>query len=140
MSVDRLYEVYKKYAIYDPIGIGDKGTIHSYIELYGQELNHLSGKKVNLLEIGVAEGHSLKMWKEYFHEDSVILGLDIDYSRLKFKDINVLIGDVCDKKIIDILDSCTFDIIIDDGSHKLDDQLFAFDNYNLVYQKTDSIL
>ena len=44
----------------------DKNTLHSYLPLY-QEL--LKGKKEtakNILEVGISQGGSIKLWHDYF--------------------------------------------------------------------------
>lgn len=46
---------------------GTVGTINtSFTELYYDYFNPLKNKKLNILEIGVGRGGSLKLWKEFF--------------------------------------------------------------------------
>jgi SAM-dependent methyltransferase len=105
-------------------GGGDKGSLHSYIEVYEREMTRR--RNIDLLEIGVWEGHSLAMWQEYF-KDSRIIGLDIDLSRNVFQ----VDARQCDATSPDdlqsILDDATFDYIIDDGSHKPEHQVRSFE-------------
>ena len=44
----------------------DKGTHHSYIDVYESLFLKYKDKKINLLEIGVNRGYSLYTWKNYF--------------------------------------------------------------------------
>jgi hypothetical protein len=116
----KLAEVYAKYSA--PDSGGDKGTAHSYIDIYEAEMTKRNA--IALLEIGIYEGHSIAMWQEYF-QDSEIIGIDIDLSRVKFDleyiieaDATSLIPWIADKK---------FDYIIDDGSHEVQHQVLSFD-------------
>ena len=125
-NLKTLQEAYKPYQMSD--GGGDKGTAHSYIEVYSEHIP--AAKNKSLLEIGVWAGHSLKMWADYL-PGSRILGLDIDLSRLVFEPegFEVLLCDAT--KQAEIRDKVTgmFDYIIDDGEHTLEAQITAF--YNL---------
>jgi hypothetical protein len=94
----------------------DKGNVkHRYTEIYDRYVRELRDQKINLLEIGVANGCSLKMWHDYFMNGD-INGIDIrtecqqlckNYPRIK-----ITIGDAT--KLSTERD---FDLIIDDGSH-----------------------
>jgi SAM-dependent methyltransferase len=114
----KLAEIYRKFAA--PDGGGDKGTAHSYIEIYESEMTKTEG--ISLLEIGVWQGHSIKMWQEYF-SNSEIIGVDITKKHLLFS-VPVLLADATEP--IQELEGMTFDYIIDDGSHLLHDQINAF--------------
>ncbi len=58
----------------------DKGSYkHNYTEFYQRYLSKFENKKINLLEIGFAEGGSCAMWLEYF-KNGKIYGADY-YSR-----------------------------------------------------------
>lgn len=99
---------------------GDKGTAHSYIPVYKREIDRTTG--VSLCEIGVYEGHSIAMWLEYL-TDSLVLGLDINTDNLKF-DVPVLTADATSPdQVRAAIGEQTFDYIIDDGSHRLRDQV-----------------
>jgi cephalosporin hydroxylase len=111
---------------------GDKGGGHSYIEFYEQ---HITKKTdVCLLEIGVHKGHSLMMWQEYLNGDSLmdnafVLGVDIDISKLIFP-VNVMLGDAAKeetcKKLRRPIFGQSWDYVIDDGSHVVEDQIATF--------------
>lgn len=118
-----LQQVYEKYA--DWTG-GDKGTNHSYIDVYEKEMTQT--KNISLLEIGVQFGHSIKMWQEYF-ENSWIGGIDITLQHLAFEGMeNVYLCDGTDKaQISKTLKNRKFNYIIDDASHTLEDQINSFD-------------
>lgn len=110
----------------------DKAYEHQFTKVY----NHIFKDRLNidnLLEIGVYEGNSLKMWSDYF-ENSEIYGLDnwtqIDEHHIKdFPRIHIITADQDNVKemddIVKKLDK-QFDIILDDGSHRMDHQQSSF--------------
>lgn len=119
-----LEEIYDKYSA--PEGSGDKGTAHSYIDNYYQKkFEPIRFNQLNILEIGVSTGLSLEMWAEYF-PNSKITGVEIKNIPYKPSNerINLVIGDATNAKTFIGYDN--FDIIIDDGSHLVGDQLISF--------------
>lgn len=123
-KVDSLAQIYEKYK--QDSGGGDKGTRHSYIDVYEHILAPYRWSANHFLEVGIYRGHSLGMFREYF-ADSVVTGVDIELSRIDprlTKGCNILVGDAtCTDtfKHVDVLD-----VVIDDGSHKYEDQLETF--------------
>ena len=123
-----LNEIYDNYQF--PDGHGDKGTAHTYINEYSKLLEDYRGGS-SVLEIGVHTGLSLKMWSEYF-TDSQIYGIDIsDRNFMKgLKEdggFTIFIGDATQPNILDCFPTnLKFDVIIDDGSHKLKHQVNSF--------------
>jgi hypothetical protein len=110
----------------------DKMTVHGYHRFYDFVLKEYKNKNINMLEIGINNGRSLRMWSDYFGKNSKIYGMDLLYSTEKsfHKNIYELIGDqqkVSDlKNITKKTGKCDF--IIDDGSHVPEHQLLSF-NY-----------
>lgn len=92
-----------------------------YFELYRKYFSKFKDKNVRLLEIGVSGGGSLRMWRNFFGKNSLIVGIDIDSNCLEHsgENIEVFIGSQNNKEDIDkiIQKYGNFDIIIDDGSH-----------------------
>jgi hypothetical protein len=120
-----LKEIYQNYTT--PEGDGDKGTAHSYIEIYERIFNSRR-ENISLLEIGVSKGYSLMLWKDFFI-NSKIIGLDINLSNLIFRPdgFEVYQVDATNKiELDDVLKNKTFDFIIDDGSHLLEHQIASF--------------
>ena len=104
----------------------DKVEHHRYDRFYPTFLEPLRSQKFNMLEIGVDDGGSLKLWEEYFPHAS-IYGADIN-KEWQNKRCKVY---KCDqsktedlKKMVKLLPSCKF--IIDDGSHHPEHQLITF--------------
>ena len=106
----------------------DKGTIHSYLPLYGAWFSELKKQPINILEIGVGRGGSIVLWSKYFeHPETRIYGVDkkrrwqyID--DLKDTRVSLILGDVNNIKF----EFPPLDIVIDDGSHRPCDQIAAF--------------
>ena len=110
----------------------DKNSTHNYIEGF-YEANFASYQNVNslsLLEIGVNNGGSLYLWNKYFVNGN-ILGIDIiDNLKEDWKELNntkYIITDAYNSSFVEILPQ--FDIIIDDGPHSLESQIFFLENY-----------
>ena len=117
-------------------GHGDKGTVHSYIPEYERLFTPYRNKKINILEIGIAYGESLELWYKYFNKAS-IFGADIhekeifsdQYKPGGYKDderFTIWISDATKPEFLDVIGDTKFDIIIDDGSHQLHDQVDTF--------------
>jgi 23S rRNA U2552 (ribose-2'-O)-methylase RlmE/FtsJ len=124
--MNSLEEVYEKYKVDSDSGGGDKGTVHDYIRIYSDYINKNNCER--LLEIGVHKGYSIKMWEEYLSE-SEIVGVDINLSQCQFSfdRARLIQCDATSKDLLDIIKGETFDVIIDDGSHKLQHQIKSFE-------------
>lgn len=125
----------------------DKNTVHSYLETYEQLFKNKKNSVVNILEIGVHEGGSIKLWGDYF-VNGTVYGLDINNgSCIKLHDItkqaNIKLfmnTDAYNKKFVnDNLSKTKFDFVIDDGPHTLDSMLFFIEYYTPLL-KDDGIL
>jgi len=94
-----------------------------YLKAYD---THFKGRDVErLLEIGVQFGGSLDIWRDYFPKAEIV-GLDNDPRCKNYvKDYPLFIGNQSDTALLETLGK--FDIIIDDGSHKMSDQQTTFE-------------
>lgn len=104
---------------------GTDKTEHGYLEFYEK---HLPKNPKKILEIGVREGRSIKMWMQYFPE-TIIHGLDLfEEFQPPFQDERVVWhkGNQCDWLLLEQLRKEDFDVIIDDGSHNSRDQMMTF--------------
>lgn len=128
-----LQEIYPNFQ--DADGWGDKGTAHSYIDVYAEHLTKRFG--VNFLEIGVQLGHSIAMWQDYFM-DSQVYGIDVTLSNVIFDNLENVY--VCNATVKEQVDSCfegkSFDYIIDDGSHLSVEQIKSLEIF-YPYLKDD---
>jgi hypothetical protein len=107
----------------------DKGTISPPIGHHGPRLHFtpkyseyfepIKDNKLNILEIGIGSGPSLKMWYDYFPNATINA---IDISDQKSHNNERVKTFICDQSNPDELENVVkntglFDIIIDDGSH-----------------------
>lgn len=104
---------------------------HNYAQYYDFVFDHIRYKPINLLEIGIDKGDSLRMWLEYFPH-SEIHGIDIrgGYEYLEEIGIKTHIVDQSKKgELILFAEQYPnyFDIIIDDGSHQSNDMVLSFE-------------
>ena len=94
---------------------------HNFNRLYHKYFQELRDAPVNVLEIGLANGHSIQMWAKYFtNGEFVCLDHDIKHYLYPPNDrISVIKGDQRDVQLLQELNLQygPFDIIIDDGSH-----------------------
>jgi hypothetical protein len=109
------------------------GKIKKYIDVYSEIFEPLKDKQLNILELGVFDGGSLKMWYQYFNF-SRIVGLDWNIDKKVNLDgfddrIEMYHGDQGDVNVLQkiVNDYKFFDIIIDDASHIAEKTKISFD-------------
>lgn len=102
-----------------------------YFDIYDRHFSRFRGSDVYVVEIGVSHGGSLQMWKDYFGPDSKIFGIDLnpDCKKLEEGQIQIHIGDQSNRKFLQSLVKKIprIDILIDDGGHKMDQQINTFE-------------
>ena len=83
---------------------------------------------IEILEIGVQFGGSLLAWKDYF-PNSTVTGVDIvDVRKHKSNEVTFIKSDVKSPGLLNKLGN-SYSIIIDDGSHKLQDVEYVVNNF-----------
>jgi hypothetical protein len=118
-----------------------KRKIHKhdiYFDVYDKHFSRFRNTEVNVLEIGVAEGGSLQMWKDYFGSKANIYGIDIQPGCKNYEEdrIKIFIGDQEDKAFLSsvVRSIPRLDIVIDDGGH-LQTQLIS--TFEALYPHID---
>jgi hypothetical protein len=109
-----LEEISKRYR-------SDKGSVyHNYLEIYEKYFSKFRNNLENFLEIGLWEGDSIRMWRDYFNTGHLV-GADIlDLSHVVLPNTQIHICDQSDRNQLSDLVNKTFNefnIIIDDGGH-----------------------
>ena len=91
---------------------------HGYLDKYDFFLSKFRAEQFNLLELGVFNGGSLRMWKKYFPK-AEIYGVDIDKNCKKYEEsrIHVRIMDLSSIENLKSLFDIQPQIIVDDASH-----------------------
>jgi SAM-dependent methyltransferase len=102
-----------------------------YFDIYERYLSRFRNREIAILEIGVSQGGSLQMWKEYFGGKAEIFGIDIDPRCKQFEEenIQVFIGSQSDRKFLREVKTLIprLDILIDDGGHTMKQQIVSFE-------------
>lgn len=105
----------------------DKNDLGYLDHFYDEFFSQIKNAPVNLLEIGVYGGGSIKLWKDCLHSDSKIYGGDISYFE-HIEGTHSIIGDMYSFDQVSKFDDEYFDVIIDDGPH-------SFESFVLVMQR-----
>jgi hypothetical protein len=111
----------------------DKGSIHSYLDVYEKELAPYRNTAKNVLEIGIFKGDSLIMWEKYF-QMAVVHGIDCDEQpHGGLADLRPMIVDGMhiihildaenESEVSRLFDGTKFEVILEDAAHHLDQQL-----------------
>jgi cephalosporin hydroxylase len=112
----------------------DKRLIHKwahYFDVYDRHFSKFRNKKIVILEIGVSQGGSLQMWRNYFGKEAKIYGIDIDprCKELEEENIKILIGSQSDRNFLKEvkMQIPPIDILIDDGGHTMIQQIVSYE-------------
>ena len=108
----------------------DKSSLaNDYLRHYERIFAPWQQRKFALLEIGIAQGGSLGLWRDYFPK-ATIVGVDINPTCKRFEEprIRVEIGSQDDPEfLLRLCNGMQPGIIIDDGSHRADHIKFTFE-------------
>ena len=131
--MNTLAEIYKRQV--DAGRFCDRGTVHSYIDVYESLLARYRESATRVLELGLFDGGGLLMLTDYFH-NAVVHGIDCsDQPHGGMADLRPLIAQgIHNIRIFDATDASVdaevfenpenwFDVIIEDCSHALSQQL-----------------
>jgi predicted O-methyltransferase YrrM len=121
---------------------------HPYTLFYDALFRKRKHEEMNIAELGVLEGGSLRMWQEYF-TNATIHGFDVDLNLInRFKEnynndrITLFPIDVTNtESIIDTFrqSNTMYDMIIEDTTHQFEDQIRVIENI-YSYLKPGGIL
>ncbi|WP_069659305.1 class I SAM-dependent methyltransferase [Arcticibacter eurypsychrophilus] len=112
----------------------DQRLIHKwnhYFDVYEKHFSRFRNKEVVILEIGVSQGGSLQMWKDYFGVNAKIYGIDVNpkCKDLEEENIKIFIGSQSDRKFLKTVKQQMppIDILIDDGGHTMNQQIVSYE-------------
>lgn len=118
-----LNDLAKKY------GTDKSSEIHNYCVKYQKYLPFNRYDKLNIMEIGILGGDSLRTWKEFYYRSN-ILGIDINPDCKQYEEdrMKVEIGSQFDAEFLAQIKTQygPFDMILDDGSHINEHVIFSF--------------
>ena len=121
---------------------------HPYTIFYDDLFKNKRDEKLKIAELGILDGSSLLMWKEYF-ENAEIYGFEYDNNfinnfkqnfnndRVTLSNIDVTNKDNIIKAFSEL--NILYDIIIDDTTHQFEDQINVIEN-TYQYLKPGGIL
>lgn len=109
----------------------DKNTVHPYIDqFYERACEPYRDRSIRLLEIGVFSGASIHLWHEYFQQGTIV-GMDSEDRVLPehrtLPRAQYLFRDAYHPQVF--APETRFDIIIDDGPHTFESQIWALEFY-----------
>ena len=139
-----LKEIQEQYGI----DTDKESSHHTYFDIYEKLFSDFKDEEISILEIGVLNGESLKLWTKYF-KNATIYGIDT-FERFPINDVcNNLAGfedNICLAGVdsvydyensiksrgafFDAIGDTKFKVIIDDGLHTLHGQVSTFNNFN----------
>jgi len=108
----------------------DKSSkVTGYSAYYEKYFSPLRDKPVKLLELGVYQGNSLRLWEEYFPNGDIV-GVDFRLfpgANYRFKRAKLYLGDLNNPDFVQCIaaDLDLLDIIIDDAGHFPDQQRYC---------------
>jgi hypothetical protein len=109
----------------------DKGT--TYTQVYDRWLAHVREQRLRMLEIGLYNGGSFRMWRDYL-PNAVLHGIDIDARTLAYQDevpnSQVRLVDQGDAAALERFVAelgGNYDFILDDGGHTMVQQIVSFE-------------
>lgn len=101
----------------------------SYFHVYEGILAKYRGRSIIFIEIGVLNGGSLFMWRDYLGPAARIIGIDANPDARKWEKDNfeILIGDQSDSTFWDRVFAHTgpVDVVLDDGGHANEQQIIT---------------
>tara|TARA_A100000164_G_scaffold302096_1_gene277481 strand:- start:306 stop:1157 length:852 start_codon:yes stop_codon:yes gene_type:complete len=103
--------------------------LSTYFNVYDQLLSQYRDKSIVFLEIGILDGGSLFMWRDFFGPQARIIGVDLNPEAKKWEKegFEIFIGDQSStefwKKTLNSIGK--LDIVLDDGGHTYEQQIMT---------------
>jgi cephalosporin hydroxylase len=122
----------------------DKASDHSYDKFYDEIFLNFVEKEITLMEIGVQYGGSSLLWYDFFPKAKLVL-IDVldqvqqkvwnemDKNRYDYHIMDAFVKENTDK--IKHMYPDGFDIIIEDGPHTIESQIYAIQNYTQLLKE-----
>jgi hypothetical protein len=112
----------------------DRRLVHKwrhYFDIYHRHFTRFRGQAVTMIEIGIFNGGSLQMWRDYLGSQATIVGVDVNPECTRFAEsgIDIVIGDQGDRSFLRSLADRypDFAILLDDGGHRMHQQIATFE-------------
>ena len=103
--------------------------LSTYFNVYDQLLSKYRDKSIVFLEIGILDGGSLFMWRDFFGPQARIIGVDLNPEAKKWEEegFEIFIGDQSSAEFWENTLNTTgkLDIVLDDGGHTYEQQIMT---------------
>ena len=103
--------------------------LSTYFNVYDQLLSKYRDKSIVFLEIGILDGGSLFMWRDFFGPQARIIGVDLNPEAKKWEEegFEIFIGDQSSAEFWEnTLNTIgKLDIVLDDGGHTYEQQIMT---------------
>lgn len=100
-----------------------------YFHIYDHLLSQYKNKKIKFVEIGILDGGSLFLWRDFFGDQAEIIGIELNPEAKKWEShgFKIYIGDQSDEEFWRDFykKEGPVDIILDDGGHTSKQQLIT---------------
>lgn len=101
----------------------------SYFDVYEKLFSKYQNKPVVFIEIGVLNGGSLFMWRDFFGKQAQIIGIDLNPDAVRWQKhgFDIFIGDQSNPKFWNqiIKRYPQIDVVLDDGGHTYEQQIMT---------------
>lgn len=99
----------------------------TYFDVYDELFCRFRGEKITFIEVGVFDGGSLFMWRDFFGSQARIIGVELNPAAKQWEEagFEIFIGSQSDPKFWSELftEVGPVDILLDDGGHTYEQQI-----------------
>lgn len=105
--------------------------VNSYFAVYDHLLSYYRNQKITFVEVGVLNGGSLFMWRDFLGPNARIIGIDVNPAAKKWEKFGfeIYVGSQSDQAFWDDfkLRVPVIDVLLDDGGHTYDQQIITLE-------------
>ncbi len=115
--------------------ISDKGTQHDYINsYYADEFLNIKDADIRIVEIGIGDGYSLVLWREWFTKAEIFAIEKYPYhyfhkEPFRTTGVTSIFEDAYTETAINMFADESIDYLIDDGPHTYDSQEYCIKHW-----------
>ena len=101
----------------------------NYFDVYDKLLTNFVGETITFVEIGILDGGSLFMWRDFLGKNARIIGVDLNSEAIKWREhgFEIFIGDQSNSQFwVDFFKEIgDIHVLLDDGGHRNDQQIIT---------------
>jgi hypothetical protein len=102
---------------------------NTYFDVYDNLFSKYIGKEIIFVEVGILDGGSLFMWRDFFGKKARIIGIDLNPNAKKWEEhgFEIFIGSQSDEVFWNnfIEEVGPVDLLLDDGGHTYEQQIIT---------------